>query len=102
MKIMLANNKMNLECDLETLNFTNLEVDQMFLKRILRRLRCQHYFVLNRWSWIHPMCGTPYIVAEYICRRCNKVQLITLKNADAAAWADTMGTWRMEDVKRKR
>lgn len=56
----------------------------MLLKHILRKLRCQYYFVLNRWSWIHPMYGTPYIVAEYICRRCNKAQLITLKNADAA------------------
>lgn len=74
----------------------------MLLKHILRKLRCQHYFVLNRWSWIHPMYSAPYIVAEYICRRCNKTQLITLKNADAAAWADTMGTWRMEDAKHQR
>lgn len=66
------------------------------IKRILRRLRCQHYFVLNRWSWIHPMYGAPYIVAEYICRKCNKIDLITLKNADAEAFADIMGMWRMD------
>lgn len=75
----------------------------MLLKHILRKLRCQHYFVPNRWSWIHPMFGTPYIVAEYICRKCNKIDLITLKNADAAAWADTMGTWKEEkNVKHQR
>lgn len=45
------------------------------------------------------MHRAPYIIAEYICRKCNKSELITLKNADAAAWADTMGTWRMEEMK---
>ena len=42
------------------------------------------------------MYGAPYIVAEYICRKCNKIDLITLKNADAEAFADIMGMWRMD------
>lgn len=42
---------------------------------LLKRLFCEHNYILNRWHWCHGSTAMEprQIEAEYICSKCGKV-----------------------------
>ena len=48
------------------------------MKNFLKRIFCNHEYILIRWHWTHGINGNEprMIEAEFKCRKCNKVHYV--------------------------